>query len=222
MVLTRTPKFFPTHSLRPSAKDRVMVQLMAARSLRARDYFEAKATQHAASASARIESDPAASIKVQRREPEAVGTFTISGHYVGAVFRTTPTRYCIQFSDANNLQPIEESEERPIPFQAYKTLVTDAGAIWTPCWTEATHFEPDGRRKVFFTYDKVSSMKFVDKKTGECLATLTHSVSIEKGGRRVLLNTWAPSLVPHDYAILPTEAEAKSTIKGKGKGKGFA
>lgn len=113
---------------------------------------------------------------------EAVATFELCDRLLGVVFRTSMASYCIQFFDKDTQEPITESQHNPVPFQAYKYMVTDRVGIWAPVWTEATDFEVGGTCKVFYTWDKVSSMKFVDKESGKCLKTLSHSVQIEDGG----------------------------------------
>lgn len=119
---------------------------------------------------------------IPRKNLPTAASFELCGRYVGNVFRTGSSTYCIQFFEKKTLQAVTESEKEPVLFQAYKSIVTDAIGIWTPCWTEATDFGKDGTRKVFFTFDKVSSMKFVDKTTGKCSVTLSHAIQVEDGG----------------------------------------
>ncbi|KZS91641.1 hypothetical protein SISNIDRAFT_467570 [Sistotremastrum niveocremeum HHB9708] len=170
MAQTKVPKYFRTHGLSRSAYSSAITKRVMTRNQRARRYFEQKAGH--------IKSNRSTPI---HKEPESVSTFELCGRYLGVVFRIT-SRYCIQFFDKDTLEPITESQQSPVAFQVYKSMITDELGMWAPVWTEATEFESGGTCKVFYTWDRISSMKFVDKKSGKCLKTLSHSVQIEDGG----------------------------------------
>lgn len=115
-------------------------------------------------------------------DPTPLLTFDICGIYRAGVYRESSSTYSIQVFHKDTGSPLFERPNRPLPFQAYRTIVSDTVAMWTPCWTEATDFEPDGTFKVFYTYDKLSRMKFVETRNNTCVATLSHKIMLEHGG----------------------------------------
>ncbi|KZT37605.1 hypothetical protein SISSUDRAFT_1033997 [Sistotremastrum suecicum HHB10207 ss-3] len=197
MAQSKVPKYFRTHTLRGSAYSSAITKRVLTRNRAARMYFEKKAAVN-------VEFSLAIPVNLDR---EAVATFELCGRLLGVVFRTSMASYCIQFFDKDTQEPITESQHNPVPFQAYKYMVTDRVGMWAPVWTEATDFEVGGTCKVFYTWDKVSSMKFVDKESGKCLKTLSHSVQIEDGG-------WSPAPVPAHLAAykLPHETVLKAPL----------
>ncbi|KZT38094.1 hypothetical protein SISSUDRAFT_1129104 [Sistotremastrum suecicum HHB10207 ss-3] len=123
--------------------------------------------------------------------PEVVNEFTFMDQYRATVFCTSPSIYRVQISHITDDKPVTDGDD-DLPFQAFRTSLSGIGSVlpmWAPCWTSASSYEIDGRRKVYYTFDNTNKMMFVDKVTKECLGEIAFTMDVNVAP--------SPRLQPH-------------------------
>lgn len=118
------------------------------------------------------------SLVLTRKPPEIVGHFPVLHSYTGVVFRTSPSVYRIQVFNLDGT-PAMESEAQPLPFVAFRTTFSEVGVAWAPCWTEATKFEENNMRRVFYSFDAFNKVALVDKAKSEIIAEIGVQLEVD-------------------------------------------
>ncbi|KZT42845.1 hypothetical protein SISSUDRAFT_1058308 [Sistotremastrum suecicum HHB10207 ss-3] len=148
------------------------------------------------------------SLVVQRPPPEIITQFILLERYKGTVFMVEPSLYRVQISDVISDSPVLENESNPLPFQAFRTTQTAVANLWVPCWTESRTFEENDLRRVYYTFDALHKMMFMDRQTKICLLMLSMKVDVN----------FNPVLSPHIHQVATDiltlqEAEQEENIK---------